>query len=149
MDFFSFHWLCCSCCVDGDAFCVDECGASFSLMMAECVWTLMLLYLVLLGTAHAAHSIYPRIRLSHKGKKHQNKNCIVFQCECSIVLHHYESKDTPQEMQHMVLNCLKYCIVVQPQLKIITFSVESLYCRLSITKQNSSHIDWALFLMQQ
>ncbi|XP_035498578.2 semaphorin-3E isoform X1 [Scophthalmus maximus] len=38
-------------------------------MMAECIrdeyLTPMLLYLVLLGTAHAAHSIYPRIRLSH------------------------------------------------------------------------------------
>ncbi|KAF0041187.1 hypothetical protein F2P81_007085 [Scophthalmus maximus] len=38
-------------------------------MMAECMrdeyLTPMLLYLVLLGTAHAAHSIYPRIRLSH------------------------------------------------------------------------------------
>lgn len=37
--------------------------------MGECIrtvyLTLMLLYLVLLGTAH---STYPRIRLSHKGK---------------------------------------------------------------------------------
>ncbi|XP_029953193.1 semaphorin-3E isoform X2 [Salarias fasciatus] len=41
-----------------------------SLTMAECLKTvslsLMLLYLVLLGLAHSAHSIYPRIRLSHK-----------------------------------------------------------------------------------
>ncbi|XP_077953839.1 semaphorin-3E-like isoform X3 [Gasterosteus aculeatus] len=38
--------------------------------MAECIrtvyLTLMLLYLVLLGTAHTAHSTYPRIRLTHK-----------------------------------------------------------------------------------
>ncbi|TMS05950.1 Semaphorin-3E [Larimichthys crocea] len=38
--------------------------------MAKCIrtvyLTLMLLYLVLLGTAHVAHSVYPRIRLSHK-----------------------------------------------------------------------------------
>lgn len=42
--------------------------------MAKCIrtvyLTLMLLYLVLLGTAHVAHSVYPRIRLSHKGKKY-------------------------------------------------------------------------------
>lgn len=108
--------------MDLDAFCVDECGASFSLMMAECVrtvyLTLMLLYLVLLGTAHAAHSLYPRIRLSHKGKKYQNNICIVFQ----FMIHNYESKGRLQEMQHSGLNCLKY--LVQPQLK-LTFSVRA------------------------
>ncbi|XP_028286652.1 semaphorin-3E isoform X1 [Parambassis ranga] len=43
---------------------------SVSVMMAACIRTvylsLMLLYLVLLGMTHTAHSIYPRIRLSHK-----------------------------------------------------------------------------------
>ncbi|XP_029290244.1 semaphorin-3E isoform X1 [Cottoperca gobio] len=49
----SLHGLCCLCLVDLQDFC------------GVCV-SMMLLYLILLGTAHTASSIYPRIRLSHK-----------------------------------------------------------------------------------
>ncbi|XP_068168697.1 semaphorin-3E [Antennarius striatus] len=48
--------------------------------MAECISTLyvtlMLLYLVLLGPTHAAHSIYPRIRLSNRELLQLNRSWV-------------------------------------------------------------------------
>lgn len=65
-----FDRLCCPCCPGFLCKCGVEC---LIMRMAKCTGTayltLMLLYPVVLSTAHAAHSIYPRIRLSHKGKK--------------------------------------------------------------------------------
>lgn len=123
LDFLSFYELCCPCLLDFEDFCVDERGAFVSMRMAECMrtvyLTLMLLYLVLLCTAHTAHSIYPRIRLSHKGKKYRacvsfitfNLLCqhimVLHKFKCSVVLQQYEGKDSLWVLQHSVLNCLE------------------------------------------
>ncbi|XP_061577957.1 semaphorin-3E [Cololabis saira] len=52
----------------------------FSVIMAGCVRTvslpLMLLHLILLGMAHTAQSIYPRIRLSHKELWQMNRTWV-------------------------------------------------------------------------
>ena len=94
--------------MDLQDFGVYERGVCVSMRMAECIrtvyLTLMLLYLVLLGTAHTVHSVYPRIRLSHKGKKY--RVCISFitfnllwqhivmvhKYNRSIVFHQYKGK---------------------------------------------------------
>lgn len=54
---------------------MSECGARVTMRTAKCTGTaratlmLMLLCVVVLGPTRAAHAVYPRIRLSHKGKE--------------------------------------------------------------------------------
>lgn len=49
---------------------VSKCGAPVTMRMAKCAGTVLtLLCAVVLSPAQAAHAVYPRIRLSHKGKE--------------------------------------------------------------------------------